>query len=77
MRGSVRAPSTILVCEVRLPSSILAGRHTMRKASPMFLFGSPRLSCAALCTISPTELVKSITWSCRHSTVSVNCRMSQ
>ena len=77
----------------------LGGRHTIRKASPMFLFGSPRLSWHDWCTISPTELVKSITcecssgcemyvgcghrrgsaltWSWRHSTVSVNCRMSQ
>ena len=71
-RKAVSAPSTTLVCE--MPSR---GRHTMRKASPMFLLGSPLLSWHAWWMISPTEFVKSITWSCKHSTVSVNWRMSQ
>mmetsp|Transcript_21153 Transcript_21153/g.53581 ORF Transcript_21153/g.53581 Transcript_21153/m.53581 type:complete len:267 (-) Transcript_21153:375-1175(-) len=64
-------------CTCAIRRSSLSPVHATRKASPMFLLAKPPQSCTAWCTMWPTELVKSITCSCRHSVASVNWRMSQ
>mmetsp|Transcript_97145 Transcript_97145/g.270311 ORF Transcript_97145/g.270311 Transcript_97145/m.270311 type:complete len:202 (-) Transcript_97145:1930-2535(-) len=54
-----------------------ASRQTMRKASPMFLLGAPWKSSTQPCTISPTWLTKTMTFSFKTSVASVKLRMLQ
>ena len=43
----------------------------------MFLLAAPPRRCTAECTMRPIWLTNTMTSSCRHSVMSVNCRMSQ
>mmetsp|Transcript_95904 Transcript_95904/g.254775 ORF Transcript_95904/g.254775 Transcript_95904/m.254775 type:complete len:342 (-) Transcript_95904:590-1615(-) len=52
-------------------------RQTMRKESPMFLFGAPWKSSTQPCTISPTWFTKTMTFSFSTSVAFVKLRMLQ
>ena len=51
--------------------------HASKKASPMFLLTLPPYWEVAKWTRPPTWFTNTITCACKHSVVSVNCRMSQ
>ncbi len=65
------------ICSVPCWYCLLQSSSTIKKASPIFLFGNPWCRTTLLCTTSVILFTNIITSYCRHSVALVKLRMSQ